>query len=288
MNGSMNVVFSPGEIYRRRDLHEKFGGQRQGGISTPAKAPFIFLITGDSGKQHGYSDEWTNDGVFLYTGEGQHGDMKFVAGNRAIRDHAEAGKTLQVFEQQKKDKRFLRYLGEMKYADHEYRQAPDTNGKQRNAIVFHLRPVGTLSPDSALVAAALDGEVAPAKNGSGFGSVETNRRVEKAAIGFVTCHYEKEGWTVTSVEAQKVGYDLRCNKEGEEVHVEVKGTQGYDVCFIITAAEVRNAMIDRKHCTCVVTSALTAEPKMFTYSKEEFSKKLQLEPIAFRAQLMPE
>jgi hypothetical protein len=55
MSGSTNVVFSPGQVYRRRDLHEKFGGQRQGGISTPEKAPFIFLITGDSGKRHGYS-----------------------------------------------------------------------------------------------------------------------------------------------------------------------------------------------------------------------------------------
>jgi hypothetical protein len=106
----------------------------------------------------GYSDEWTDDGVLLYTGEGQHGDMRFVGGNRAIRDHLKDGKALQVFEQDKKDKRFLRYLGEMEYAQHAYREAPDTDGKQRKAIVFHLRPVGTLSPDSALVAAALAGE----------------------------------------------------------------------------------------------------------------------------------
>jgi 5-methylcytosine-specific restriction protein A len=131
MSGSTNVVFSPGQVYRRRDLHEKFGGQRQGGISTPAKAPFIFLITGDSGKRHGYSDEWTDDGVFLYTGEGQRGDMKFVGGNRAIRDHLMDGKALQVFEQDKKDKRFLRHLGEMEYAQHAYREAPDTDGKPR-------------------------------------------------------------------------------------------------------------------------------------------------------------
>jgi hypothetical protein len=289
MNESMNIVFSPGEIYRRRDLHQKFGGQRQGGISTPAKASFIFLITGDSGKQHGYADEWTDDGVFLYTGEGQRGDMKFVAGNRAIRDHVQDDKTLQVFEQQKKDKRFLRYLGEMEYVQHQYRQALDTDGKQRKAIVFHLRPVGTLVPDSAVVAAALAGEAPVSKRGGGgFGSVETNRRVEKASIEFVTRHYEQDGWTVNSVEVQKLGYDLRCKKGSEEAHVEVKGTQGDDVCFIITAAEVRNAMIDRKHLTCVVTAALTAGPKVYTYGRDEFSKKLQLEPIAFRAQLFPE
>jgi hypothetical protein len=129
----------------------------------------------------------------------------------------------------------------MEYAQHAYREAPDTDGKQRKAIVFHLRPVGTLAPDSAVVAAALAGEGPVSKRGGGgFGSVETNRRVERAAIEFVRCRYEDDGWTVRSVEAQKVGYDLRCNRGNEQAHVEVKGTQGSDVCFIITAAEVRN------------------------------------------------
>lgn len=290
MNGSTDVTFSPGQLYRRRELHEKFGGQRQGGISTPAKAPCIFLITGDSGKQYGYSDEWTEDGVFLYTGEGQHGDMRFVGGNRAICEHLTNDKTLELFEQDKKDKRFLRYLGEMEYTKHSYREAPDTDGKQRKAIVFHLRPVGTLSPDSAVVTAALAGEGPVSQRGGacGFGSVETNRRVEIAAIEFVKRRYEQDGWTVRSVEAEKVGYDLHCDRGPEHVHVEVKGTQGDNVCFIITAAEVRNAMIDRKHLTCVVTTALAATPKMFTLTRDDFDKKIQLDPIAFRAQLLAE
>ena len=237
MNGSADCTFNPGQLYRRRELHEIFGGQRQGGISTPTKAPFVLLITGDSGKQHGYSDEWTEDGLFLYTGEGQHSDMTFTKGNRAIRDHAANGKTLHVFEQDRKDKRFLRYLGEMEFLKAFYREAPDTSGKPRQAIVFQLRPVGSISPDSAVVAAALAGEVSGLnrRRGGGFGSVETNRQVEKAAIDFVERHYEKSGWTVTSVEAEKVGYDLRCDKGDVQQHVEVKGTQGEELCFIITA-----------------------------------------------------
>lgn len=190
--------------------------------------------------------------------------MKFVGGNRAIRDHRENSKVLQVFEQDKKDKRFLRYLGEMEYAQHSFRDAPDTDGKQRKAIVFHLRPVDTISPDSAVVAAALAGEasVSGRGKGGGFGSVETNRQLEKAAIDFVRHHYERDGWSVRSVESQKVGYDLSCERGDTQVHVEVKGTQGDDVCFIVTAAEVRNAMMDRKHLTCVVTAALTPTPMM--------------------------
>jgi hypothetical protein len=68
--------------------------------------------------------------------------------------------------------------------------------------------------------------------------------------------------------------------------VEVKGTQDDGICFIITAAEVRNAMIDHRHLTCIVTGALTATPKLLTITRDDFTKRIQLEPIAFRAQLM--
>jgi 5-methylcytosine-specific restriction protein A len=71
-------MFVPGQIYRRRDLHHQFGGQQQGGISTPSRFPIILLFTGDSGARYGYHDGWQADGLFLYTGEGQRGDMHFV------------------------------------------------------------------------------------------------------------------------------------------------------------------------------------------------------------------
>jgi len=73
--------------------------------------------------------------------------------------------------------------------------------------------------------------------GGGFGSVETNRRMAKAAIEFVRLRYEQD---------------------------------------------------DRRHLACVVTAALTPAPKMFTYSRDDFSKKIQLDPIAFRAQALSE
>ncbi|MHB8525938.1 MAG: protein NO VEIN domain-containing protein [Candidatus Acidiferrales bacterium] len=78
-------------------------------------------------------------------------------------------------------------------------------------------------------------------------------------------------------------YDLRSEKQSLQEHVEVKGTQGKEVCFIITAAEVRNVMIDRDHVTCIVVDALSTESNMFKYSKEQFIADLDLEPIAFRA-----
>jgi hypothetical protein len=47
-------------------------------------------------------------------------------------------------------------------------------------------------------------------------------------------------------------------------------------------------MIDRRHLTRVVTAALTPVPKMFTYTRDDFSKKIQLDLIAFRAQALSE
>jgi 5-methylcytosine-specific restriction protein A len=98
MNAS-ETPFEVGKIYdRQRDIHARFKGQEQGGISTPAGTPFIFLFTGETGEQYGYKDHWTDDGVYLYTGEGQVGDMEFVRGNKAIRDHSANSKDMLLFE----------------------------------------------------------------------------------------------------------------------------------------------------------------------------------------------
>lgn len=40
----------------------------------------IFLFTRGFGSQFGYDDGWTDEGIYLYTGEGQVGDMRFVGG----------------------------------------------------------------------------------------------------------------------------------------------------------------------------------------------------------------
>ena len=97
--------------------------------------------------------------------------------------------------------------------------------------------------------------------------------------------YESEGWKVVSVEAEKLGYDLRCTRAELEEHVEVKGTQSPEVCFIVTAGEVRNALIDRQHVTCVVSRALTPSPIISRIGHDEFRHLVVLEPIAYRAMI---
>lgn len=136
-DGTMTWGFEIGRVYnRRRDIHSRFGGQQQGGIITPTENPVVIIITGEEGLQHGYADQFRPDGVFEYFGEGQVGDMRIRAGNRAIATHSEEGKGLLLF---RKTRDGLRFEGEMVCEGYQYRVAPDREGKNRNAIVFHLR-----------------------------------------------------------------------------------------------------------------------------------------------------
>jgi len=83
----MDQPFEVNKIYKRSLIHDLYGGNRQGGIASSARYPYIFIFSGSSGHLHGYKDQWENEDVFSYTGEGQISDMQFVKGNLALRDH---------------------------------------------------------------------------------------------------------------------------------------------------------------------------------------------------------
>jgi len=131
------LEFKRAEIYKRSLIHEEYRGNRQSGISYPARYNMVFIFTGFSGEEYGYNDRWEN-GYFLYYGEGQEGDMEFVRGNKAIRNHREKGKSLHLF--QKVSKSFVKYLGEMEYVDDFEEEGRDTKGNLRKVIVFKLKP----------------------------------------------------------------------------------------------------------------------------------------------------
>lgn len=132
-------MFTPGKIYKRRSLHKKYGGQWQGGISTPAKYPFIFIFTGPSGHAYGYGfDGWNTKEFYNYTGEGQLGNMKFIKGNKAIRDHVKDNKKLFLFEQTSSGN--VKFVREMEYVDYKIKKGPDLKKNIRDVIVFELSP----------------------------------------------------------------------------------------------------------------------------------------------------
>lgn len=133
--------FEIGGLYNRtRDIHDVFGGQSRGGISTPAGSEFIFLFTGEAGRAHGYDDFSDDEGFHLY-GEGQSGDMTMTRGNLAISKHAEEGRRLLLFQALGKGRPY-RYLGEYSLARIDSVEAASTSaGKLRKAFVFVLKRV---------------------------------------------------------------------------------------------------------------------------------------------------
>ncbi len=126
------------KIYKRTLLQDHFGGQRQGGISTPAGRNYILIFSGDMGEQYGYRDGWDEDGIFNYTGEGQVGDMEFIRGNKAILEHQENGKEILLFSYVSTG--MVKFVDFMILTGHHFGTTPDRNGNDRQAIVFELTP----------------------------------------------------------------------------------------------------------------------------------------------------
>jgi predicted RNA-binding protein with PUA-like domain len=133
----------PGGRIRRSELHDRYGGGRQGGISPSRKTPNLFIFTDPrSGEQHGYYDRWEADGSFHYIGHGQRGDQALAGGNRAVVNHAKDGRALRVFQGASG---VVQYVGEFVLDDqHPYswdRAASTMGGPVRRVIRFHLRRV---------------------------------------------------------------------------------------------------------------------------------------------------
>ena len=122
-----------------------------------------------------------------------------------------------------------------------------------------------------------------ASAGGGFGDAETNKKVEKAAVEKVTEWYEGDGWRVVSRESDRVGCDLYCVRDTEELHVEVKGTSGTEERFIITEGERQRAEDDPLFWLCLVTRALSEQAEIVDYPRDELFKHFKLGPLQYRA-----
>lgn len=74
----------------------------------------------------------------LYTGEGQVGDMTYVRGNLAVRDHLEDGRSLHLFKKVSRAGGMYMYLGEMQCSATRTVRGPDRDGHERDIIQFEL------------------------------------------------------------------------------------------------------------------------------------------------------
>ncbi|WP_406050897.1 restriction endonuclease [Streptomyces virginiae] len=141
-----------GEVVTRRDLHARFGGTPQGGISPSTRSKMVMAFVGERVGPNGFTG-WGDDGVFHFSGAGQIGDQEMTRGNLAMLRHKEHGRALHVFHQigtHEGGPKLYRHLGRFEVdADRPYyvEDAPGTDGEMRTVIVFRLRPVGAIIPD---------------------------------------------------------------------------------------------------------------------------------------------
>lgn len=126
-------MFTASKKYKRKEIHNKYGGNRQGGIAPCSSHPYIFIFDSKSGVQHGYRNGW-QDNIFYYTGEGQKGDMEFKRGNKALLNHSSNNKRIMLFESDGKG--YVEHICELSYLGFELFETPDTEKAIRTAIKF--------------------------------------------------------------------------------------------------------------------------------------------------------
>ncbi|NEW72556.1 hypothetical protein [Streptomyces rhizosphaericus] len=141
-----------GEVVARRDLHARFGGTPQGGISPSTRAQMVMVFVTERPTPDDFTG-WGEDGIFHFSGAGMHGDQEMTRGNLALLRHKEQGRTVHLFHQlgRRADEpgRLYRHLGRFEVDSeqpHYTADAPDANGQMRIVIVFRLRPVGATVP----------------------------------------------------------------------------------------------------------------------------------------------
>ncbi len=139
-----------GTTLLHRELHDRWGGSRFGGMEPAVKARSVFLFTKPGvGENFGYNyDGWHPDATFHYTGDGQEGDQSLDSGgNKALITAASLGRTVRLF---RSERTYTTYLGAFTLADPPYYRAdsPDRHGEIRSVLVFRLTPLDGISSGS--------------------------------------------------------------------------------------------------------------------------------------------
>ncbi len=145
--GSTSWNLNPGDRIKRTELHDRFGGRTQSGITASTTSPNILVFTDPAtGEQYGYFDEWGTDGCFYYTGEGQSGDQDPKrGGNKALLQARRDRKAIRVFEGTAGTVTYLGRFEVDREAPFVWATAPSRdNGPIRNVVQFRLRPTESL------------------------------------------------------------------------------------------------------------------------------------------------
>lgn len=129
-------------ILTYQEVQEKFGIKVSGfgrGINSTSSAIILISVITKAKQSFVYHERWTEEGDYLYTGEGKTGDQLLTKGNLAIADAAKDGKTIHLFVKFSPQEYY--YQGVFEVADYTYEDEKDAAGTVRKEYKFRLRKV---------------------------------------------------------------------------------------------------------------------------------------------------
>lgn len=118
------------------------------------------------------------------------------------------------------------------------------------------------------------------------GDATRRKEVEAAAVACVLAHFPISKYEIEDCQKRNLGYDfvVRSKKSGEELHVEVKGTQNASAHFLMSRKEYKymQAFPERWR-LAMVTQALSATPHLKVMDAAEAARMFRWEEFTWHA-----
>ena len=109
------------------------------GINPTDDTVVLISSIGKAGDEFLYHDKWTEDGDYIYSGEGKNGDQSLTRGNLAIKNAKSDGKEIHLFVKFSPQEYY--YQGVFELVDYTYEDDKDEDGNTRKEYKFRLRKI---------------------------------------------------------------------------------------------------------------------------------------------------
>lgn len=121
------------------EVENKFGIKISGfgrGINITENSVVLISSIGKSNQSFVYHDHWTDDGDYIYSGEGKIGDQSLSRGNKAIIDAESSRKSIFLFVKFSPQEYY--YQGKFSLVNYTFDNDKDEEGKIRKEYKFRL------------------------------------------------------------------------------------------------------------------------------------------------------
>jgi hypothetical protein len=116
-----------------------------------------------------------------------------------------------------------------------------------------------------------------------FSDPARRKKVELAAIDFVTTHFVRQGYSVSDRQSDNCGYDLFVEKGNAFLKIEVKGTSLDEQRFFLSRNE-RSKSVDPQWRLAIVSNALV-NPELSVFNTTEMETVFNFEPLCWECKV---